>query len=116
MQKLKRFLSLEGLTLLVLSIPSVAHAAISGYELLPSYPFRLQDLSEVIRNVIQILLILAGVIALIYLIIGGYQYVTAGGNAETAAAARTTILNTIIGLIVIFASYAIITWVLGQYL
>ncbi len=116
MKKLKRLFSLEGLTLLALSIPSVAHAAADWEQLLPTNPFALQDLDVVIRQVVQILLILAGVVGLVYLIIGGYQYVTAGGNAETAAAARTTILNAVIGLIIIFASYAILTWVMGEFL
>jgi len=70
--------------------------------------------SRWISNIIQIALILAGVVAVIFLIYGGYMYVTAGGNAEQAAAARTAIFNSIIGLAVILAAYAIISWLAGQ--
>jgi len=74
------------------------------------------DLDALITNVIRILLIIAGLTAFIYLIVGGYQYITAGGNAEQATAARTTILNAIIGLVIVFASYAILTWVITHFL
>ena len=74
------------------------------------------DLASLIANIIRIMLALSGTVALIYLIYGGYQYVTSGGNAEQAVIARQTILNAIIGLIVIFASYAIISFVMKAYL
>ena len=79
-------------------------------------PFNLQniaggDLPTLIRNVISILLVIAGVVAMIYLIVAGYQYITAGGNAEQATLARQGILNAIIGLVVIFASYLIINFI-----
>ena len=72
-------------------------------------------LEILIPRIIQILLIVAGLVAFVYLIIGGYQYVTAGGNAEQATAARTTILNAIIGLVIIFASYAVVTWFMARF-
>jgi len=73
------------------------------------------DIKILIVNIIRILLIVAGLVAFVYLIIGGYQYVTAGGNAEQATAARTTILNAIIGVVIVFASYAIVTWFMGKF-
>ncbi|MDD3711808.1 MAG: pilin [Patescibacteria group bacterium] len=78
--------------------------------------FKMTDLAATIQSVINIMLVIAGVVAVIYLIIGGYQYVTAGGNAEQAAAARTTILNALIGLIVIFSAFAIVNFVLSNFL
>lgn len=115
MSKLKKaMIKLSPLS--ILAIPSVAQAAAKWDKLLPKGPFKIQELKPAIRSVLQIMLILAGVVALIYLIIGGYQYITAGGNAETSQAARTTILNAIIGLLVVFASYAVLTWVLGSFL
>ena len=76
--------------------------------------FSIQEFPIFLRSVINIALLLAGVVAVIFLIYGGYMYVTAGGNAEQAAAARTAIFNSIIGLAVILAAYAIISWLAGQ--
>ena len=117
MSKLKKAL-IKLSPLSIMAMPSIASAAVRWGELIPKSPFPrgVRDLGDAITRVIQILLIAAGVVALIYLIVGGYMYVTAGGNADQAAAARTTILNAIIGLIVIFASYAIITFVLRGFL
>jgi len=69
------------------------------------------NLSDVSQRVINILLLIAAVVAVIYVIIGGYNYITAGGNAEQAAASKTTILNALIGLVIIFAAYAIVRYV-----
>jgi len=69
-------------------------------------------IATVTSNVINILLTFAGVVAVVYLIIGGYQYITSAGNAEQAGAAKNTILYAIIGLVVIFAAYLIIDYVL----
>ena len=78
--------------------------------------FRFTSLEAAVRSLVNILLLAAGMVAVIYLIIGGYQYVTASGNAEQAAAARTTILNALIGLLVIFASFAIVNFVVTRFL
>jgi TRAP-type C4-dicarboxylate transport system permease small subunit len=72
------------------------------------------SLPELIQRLINIALLLAGVVAVIFLIIGGYSYITAGGNAEQAAGAKTTVLNAIIGLIIIFASFLIINFVISR--
>ncbi|MCX6785268.1 MAG: pilin [Candidatus Komeilibacteria bacterium] len=51
---------------------------------------------------------MTGVVALIIFIIGGYQWMTAGGNAEKVKKGLDTIIWAIFGIIVIFASYAIL--------
>jgi len=71
-------------------------------------------LQSLVQLIITVLLVIAGVIAVIYLIIGGYQYITSAGNAEQAAAGRTTVLNAIIGLVIIFAAYLIISFIMSQ--
>jgi heme O synthase-like polyprenyltransferase len=68
----------------------------------------------IIGRVIDILLVLAGVVAVVYIIIGGYQYVTSAGNAEQAGQAKNTVLYAIIGLVIIFAAFLIVNFVLGR--
>jgi FMN-dependent NADH-azoreductase len=67
-----------------------------------------QSLSDLIANVIRVLLIFAGVIAIVFVIIGGYQYIVSGGNEETAEKGKKTLINAIIGIVVIVLAYAII--------
>lgn len=70
------------------------------------------DLAGYIRAIIDAALILASVVAVIYLIVGGYQYITSSGNAEAAGAAKNTILYAVIGLIIIFAAFVLIDFVM----
>lgn len=75
---------------------------------------RSNTLEGYVQSIINAALVLAGVVAVAYLIIGGYQYITSSGNAETAATAKGTIMNAIIGLVVIFAAYVIIDFVMTR--
>ena len=66
--------------------------------------------SRVVGNVITWVLAIVALIAFIYLIISGVNYITAGGDAEKATKARTGILNAIIGIIVVVISYFILSF------
>ena len=70
------------------------------------------DIMSLVRRIIGWILLIAGIVAVIYLIYGGYQYLTAGGDPERATKAKTTIINAIIGIIIIALSYAIYTVVI----
>lgn len=113
MKKIAAF-SISVLTLVAAYAPK-AYAQFSGdwFRFLPA-GFATGDLTTTIGTIINLALLLAGVVAVVYLIIGGYQYITSGGNAEQAQAGRTTVLNAIIGLVIIFASYVIVNFVLSR--
>jgi len=70
--------------------------------------WKLQDINTLMANIISLALLLAGGIAIIYLIIGAYGYFTAFGNEERANKAKTTITWAIIGIAVILLSKVII--------
>ena len=67
------------------------------------------SLVQLLQNVIEIMLLFAGGIAVVFVIIGGYQYITSGGNEEQAEKGQKTLTNAIIGVVVIVLSYTIIT-------
>ncbi|MBI3231917.1 MAG: hypothetical protein HYZ51_02460 [Candidatus Doudnabacteria bacterium] len=63
------------------------------------------------------LLTFAGIIATVFLIIGGYQYITAAGNEEQSEKAKKTIINSILGIVVVVLAITIVTIItntLGQ--
>lgn len=66
------------------------------------------SLTDFIFRVIQIALGLAGLIAVLFLIIGGFRYITAGGNSDGAENGKKTILNAVIGIIVIILSFVVV--------
>ncbi len=66
-------------------------------------------LGGLIRRVLNILLTLAGVVAVLMIILGGYQYVTSRGAEDQAKAGRKTITYAAIGLIAVLLAYMLVT-------
>lgn len=60
-------------------------------------------------QIIQIALLVAGSVAILFLIAGGYRYIVARGNEEAVEAAKKTISGAILGLVIIILSFTIIT-------
>lgn len=55
----------------------------------------------------------AGVIAVIVIVIAGFRYITSAGSPDKAKQARNTIVYTVIGLLIILFSFAIVNIVSG---
>ncbi|OGE77766.1 MAG: hypothetical protein A2751_01785 [Candidatus Doudnabacteria bacterium RIFCSPHIGHO2_01_FULL_46_14] len=66
------------------------------------------DLTTLLVRIINILLSIAGLVAVIFLIVGGFRYITAGGNEEAAEAGKKAIVNAIIGIVIIILSFVIV--------
>lgn len=84
---------------------------------LPSSATKITDpqgyFATVIGFVINWVLAIVAIIAFIYLIINGVNYITAGGDAEKATKARTGIINAIIGIIVVVIAFTILRFAVG---
>jgi hypothetical protein len=63
----------------------------------------------VILGLLQMFLGIVGLIAVAMLVYGGFRYITSVGNSEIAQAAKKTITNAIIGLVIIILSFVIVT-------
>jgi hypothetical protein len=62
----------------------------------------------IIPAVITLGLIAAALVALAFLIIGGIKWITSGGDKTAVEAARGTVTSALIGLVVVFAAWAVI--------
>lgn len=69
------------------------------------------DLRDVVINIINILIGMLGVLLLLLIMYGGFLWMIAGGNDDQAAKGRKIIGNAITGLLVIFLSFAVTTYV-----
>jgi hypothetical protein len=67
----------------------------------------------VIMRVANIIAVVAGVAAVIIIIVSGLKFVTAGGDANEVAAARRTIIYAILGLVIIVSARFIIGLLVG---
>jgi hypothetical protein len=68
---------------------------------------------HIVLNVIDIVLQLVGYISVIFIMIGGFTFLTSSGEAANIAKAKNTITNAIIGLVISIASVAIINLIVG---
>jgi hypothetical protein len=74
------------------------------------------NVNELLLRIINILLAIVGLVAVLFLIIGGFRYITAGGNEETAEAGKKTIINAIIGIVIVILSFVIVRVVSSAFL
>ncbi len=72
------------------------------------------QLGDVISAVVGILLLVSAIAAFLYLILGGLQWITSGGDKSGMEAARNKITAAIVGLIIVAASWAIMM-LIGQF-
>ena len=73
------------------------------------------ELSTVAGKIVGIVIGLSGFLLTIYLIYGGFLWMTAGGNEEQIKKAKGMIVNAIIGLIIVIFAYVISNFVIGQF-
>ncbi|MDF1497841.1 MAG: hypothetical protein P1P85_00585 [Patescibacteria group bacterium] len=78
-------------------------------------PISTSDFSKLVENFLLSTLGVAGSLALLMLIAGGIIYTTSSGDEQKVATAKKMITWTLLGLILILASYSIIV-VLDQIL
>ena len=71
-------------------------------------------LMQVIGNIIKILLMLLGTLFVILLLLGGFRWMTAQGDAKKVEEARDLIKNSVVGVVIILAAYAIAAFVLKE--
>ena len=70
--------------------------------------------SNTLRNVINLLSIIAGVVTVIMIIIAGFKYVTSGGDSSKIGSAKTTLTYAIVGIVIVALSQAIVQFVLQK--
>ena len=95
--------------LIFISMPYIASAQMFS---VPNPLRNITSIQEVIRALIDVAFAAAGIVAVIYLIVGGFRYITSSGNAEAIEGAKATIVNSIVGLIVVFISFLLVNYIL----
>ncbi|NIT03680.1 hypothetical protein GTO10_01985 [Candidatus Saccharibacteria bacterium] len=66
----------------------------------------------IIARIVDVLLGLAGTVAVLFLIYGGIQYMMSGGDEKSLSTAKATITYSILGLVLIIAAIFIVNLVL----
>lgn len=67
-----------------------------------------------IETLLMTVYIVAGIVAVIVIILGGVRYTTSGGDASGVKAAKDTILYAVVGLVVVIAAAGITQFVISN--
>lgn len=64
--------------------------------------------------IFEALLRIAALVAVVYVVYGGFRYITSQGEPEGAKSARDTILNALIGVVIAVAAASIVSFIMQQ--
>ena len=64
-------------------------------------------------RLVNIMLGFLGIIAVVIILLGGFKWMTAGGNEDKIGEAKGLLSAGVIGLIIILMSWALATWVIS---
>ena len=73
-----------------------------------------KTLPEIIGSIVNVVLGFLGIVFLVLLLYAGFMWMTAQGDEKKVDKARAMISQSVIGLVIIVAAYAISTFVLGS--
>jgi len=72
------------------------------------------DLGLVFLAIVEILLRLSSMVAVAFVIVGGFRFITTQGEPEGAKSARQTIINGVIGLVIAILATGVVAFIGGQ--
>jgi len=75
----------------------------------PPPEFRNLSIPKMIPALINLVIIVAVVLFLFSLLLGGIKFILSGGNKENTEEAGRQVVNAIIGLVIVFSTWAIIS-------
>lgn len=91
-----------------------------GFGVLETEPYiiprgGLDRLSSLIVAVLGLGLVITLILALIFLLIGGIKWITSGGDKQALAGAKATITYSLVGLIIVLVSFALLGFISGLF-
>lgn len=113
MKKRLTQLSLTASSLVIgLALPMQAMAKISVEDIDPGKGFA-TDIGTLINGALSFIMVIAALLVFMYLIMGGIEWITSGGDKTKTEGARNKITAAVVGLIILAASYAILLIILN---
>lgn len=69
--------------------------------------FRITDIGLLFSRVLNVALLVSAILVFAYLVLGGVEWITSGGDKGKTEAARNKITAALVGLAIVAASYAL---------
>lgn len=73
------------------------------------------DPNTAVADLLSAVYLVAGITCVIVIVVGGFMFVTASGDASLIKKAREMIVGALIGLVVVIMAFTITMWVLGRF-
>jgi nitrate reductase NapE component len=73
-----------------------------------------KDPRETVGQIINVAMLFLGIIAVGIVLVGGFKWMTAGGNDEKVGEAKKLMGSGVIGLVIVLAAWGIATFILEQ--
>jgi hypothetical protein len=73
-----------------------------------------KSINTTINTVVNILSSLVGIAAVVMIIVGGFRYITSGGDSTRVASAKNTVIYALIGLVIAALAKVIAQFVLNK--
>lgn len=74
------------------------------------------EFPDAVQNIVSAIIVVMGIVAVIFIVVGGVQYITSSGDAAKTKKAKDTILYACIGLIISALAFAIVNFVIADIL
>ena len=95
-------------------IAGATSRAQSGFDKVQSKTGATKDLEGAIGNILNVVYLVIGIVAVIMIILGGVSYATSQGDPGKVKKGKDTIMYGIIGLIIVLLAFAITNFVLSN--
>jgi hypothetical protein len=72
-----------------------------------------QSITKVLTAVLQIISWIAGIAAIIMVVLSGLKYITSGGDSSSIASAKSTLVYALVGVVIVVLAQAVVFFVLN---
>lgn len=107
MQRSKKILS--SLTIAAVALFTLTHIVLAQTSLYN--PINATSVPELVNSIVKAILGMVGALALFMFVYGGMLWMTSLGNSQRIEKGKETLIWATIGLFIIFASYAILSFI-----
>ena len=94
----------------MLSTASMAMAEVDIEDINPGKGYA-NNFGTMFSSILNVVMLIAALLVFAFMIWGGIEWITSGGDKQKAESARNKLTSAVIGLVIVAASYAVVTLV-----